>query len=222
MSLLIEHLRRFNAKERFFLIGHALGNQPFTLGDTFRENLSAKIGITVPKSAFVAMDYHLDWIYASLYLAKHGETKGPVENEMVNIGSKEDPIACIQGNQEDIDLLVAFDHEGQTQLILLEAKGVTGWLNSQMKSKAKRLHAIFDDDGKRWPGIVPQFLTVSPKNPQNLEHEKTWPDWMKPKNCASNWIELKVPTDLRQVVRCDKDGKTKADDGYWTLGKRNA
>jgi hypothetical protein len=33
---LVEHLRAFNRKERFLLVGQALGNPHFALGDSFR------------------------------------------------------------------------------------------------------------------------------------------------------------------------------------------
>lgn len=33
---------------------------------TFRVQLSARCGIDVPGNAFVAMDFHLDWLHAAL------------------------------------------------------------------------------------------------------------------------------------------------------------
>ena len=67
MTSLMELLESFNRKERFFLIGDALGNRTFQLSTDFRARLSKAFGIEPPSSAFVAMDYHLDWIHASLF-----------------------------------------------------------------------------------------------------------------------------------------------------------
>ena len=60
MMTLIERLESFNRKERFFLIGDALGNQSFQLSDDFRTRLGTAFGIQPPSNTFVAMDYHLD------------------------------------------------------------------------------------------------------------------------------------------------------------------
>ena len=73
MSTLIEHLRSFNRKERFILLSHALGRD--RLGEGFRSRLREAISRTVPETAYVAMDHHLDWLQLALYLAdKPGRT----------------------------------------------------------------------------------------------------------------------------------------------------
>ena len=59
MSALIDQLKRFNRKERFFLVGLALGNPDFKLSDAFRSSLHDLLGVSIPADAFVAMDYHL-------------------------------------------------------------------------------------------------------------------------------------------------------------------
>ena len=53
MSDLIEILRQFNRKERFFLIGQALGNEAFSLAERFRQELGEVIGVKIPGNAFV-------------------------------------------------------------------------------------------------------------------------------------------------------------------------
>lgn len=62
VSDLINLLQRFNRKERFFLVGHALGNKDFRLPEDFRLSLSSatNLGEEIPCDAFAAMDYHLD------------------------------------------------------------------------------------------------------------------------------------------------------------------
>ena len=68
VSDLIEHLRSFNRKERFILLKDALGQHTFSLDASFRERLRAIINVDVPSDAFVAMDYHLDWLQMALFL----------------------------------------------------------------------------------------------------------------------------------------------------------
>jgi hypothetical protein len=52
-----------------------------------------------------------------------------------------------------VDYLVAYDSGDDTHLILVEAKGVTGWTNKQMASKVGRLVQIFGNDGTMWAGL---------------------------------------------------------------------
>jgi len=62
VTTFVEYLRRFNRKERFYLVGWALGRRKFQLDDNFRISMAGKLGLEIPSSAFVAMDYHLNWI----------------------------------------------------------------------------------------------------------------------------------------------------------------
>ena len=73
MQNLIKYLKDFNSKERFFLTGQILGNPSFTPSSEFREKLSALLEISIPADALSAMDYHIDWLYASLNLAKDND-----------------------------------------------------------------------------------------------------------------------------------------------------
>src|SRR4051812_23440982 len=70
--IFLEYLRRLNRKERFFLVGMALGNPSFELAPAFRDLIGGALGLKIPHDSFVAMDYHLDWIYASLEIARTG------------------------------------------------------------------------------------------------------------------------------------------------------
>ena len=98
MSDLIDHLRSFNRKERFILLREALGEDTFCLDVGFRTRLGETIGEAIPADAFVAMDYHLDWLQMALYLAATPAPEWPVLND-----------GLVEANQQDIDLLVAFD-----------------------------------------------------------------------------------------------------------------
>ena len=168
---LIDYLRDFNRKERFILLDHVLGQQP---GDVFRLNryfagkLATELSLEIPVDAFVAMDYHLDWIQMALYLADKGYREGNLE---IECGRR-----LVQANQDwDVDLLVAFEEQDRqmTHLVLIEAKADTGWKNSQLKSKADRLQLIFGRDSYGVP-FDRHFVLMSPRKPQKVETEK-WP-----------------------------------------------
>ena len=182
MSDLIDIMKKFNRKERFYLIKTALGEDSFCLSDDFREELKKHFSLEIPKNVFVAMDYHLDWIYASLYIYRN---KIDYENEEI-YKKKENKYTIendsnITGTQQDIDLIIAFENNDGYHIILLEAKGVMSWDNKQMNCKAKRLGKIFGDNGDNWAGITPHFAIISREFPPKLEYDK-WPSWMKPED----------------------------------------
>jgi len=200
----IENLRSFNSKERFFLIGHALGNPDFTPSETFRKEIENCLNLKLPSQLFTAMDYHLDWLYASLYLAFYdGGDK---------IYSNCDRI--IKGQQEDIDFIIAFVQDTLCHIILVEAKGVMGWSNKQMDSKAERLRGIFGQDSTRWPDVKPHFVILSPTPPSERLHISRWPAWMSTDGQVP-WIPLGVPHNLIKVTRCNKDGWADKAGAYW-------
>jgi len=206
MPDLMWYLRKFNRKERFFLTGMALGNPDFVLSSSFCTELDTRLGINVPKGAFCAMDYHLDWLYASLVLHFGGTLEAIYPNDD----------KLITANQEDIDLLIAYPEGAIHHLILLEAKGVTGWSNKQMRSKANRLQAIFEEPRDRWlEKVKPHFAIVSPRRPRHLDESK-WPKWMQLGN-QLHWIELRIPDDLLSISRCNNSGKPDKNGTFWTV-----
>ena len=77
MSRVIEMLRYLDRKERFAVLREALGFDRETprLDDGFRNELSKSIGISVPERAFLAADYHLDWIELALHLARRPDVR---------------------------------------------------------------------------------------------------------------------------------------------------
>ena len=194
MSDLVEHLRSFNRKERFILLREALGRD--TLGDAFRTWLGAVIGVAVPPEAFVAMDYHLDWLQMALYLAGDPSPPERIRND-----------GLVRGNQEDVDLVVAFDGDATTHVVLVEAKVETNWANSQLESKARRLHRIF---GEGRPGVqlaTPHYVFASPEPPPPGIRTAGWPDFMKPHG-KPVWMKLERPSGLKKPTRCTAGGKT--------------
>lgn len=208
MKQLIDNLRSFNSKERFFLIGHALGNRNFTLSQAFKNYFGNVLRLDIPSDSFVAMDYHLEWLYASLYLTFNAE------NSHIFINTDD----LIKGNQEDIDLVIVFLEDASCHIILIEAKGVTGWTNKQANSKAIRLRKIFGSDGRRWPGVNPHFMLFSPTRPKHL-NISGWPIWMTI-NCQVPWLELPIPAGLRKVTRCNSTGQKDKHGHFWQANFR--
>lgn len=187
MPDLIEILESFNRKERFFLIAQALGKPKFELSDDFRQKLGDKVGVSIPtEKVFVAMDYHLNWVHASLVLACADEAE---RHSLLNLEGTTDD------NQEDVDLLVAFKNTDERyHLIFIEAKaydakGFSAFEKSQLVSKVSRLEKIISAGEKdRSCEVETHFCLVSGYKPQNLE--KDWPKWNgKP----IPWMPLSLP-----------------------------
>ena len=196
MSAVIKHLKLFDRKERFILLSKLLGMETFRLDPGFAESLEQLLNVPVPDDAFVAMDYHLDWLQMALYLADKGLTPDPVPNIDKSL---------FRANQRDVDLLIAFaDKDGpKTRLVLVEAKADTSWANHQLLRKTDRLELIFR---KNRPGVdlvSPHFVLLSPKKPERINHSM-WPHWMK-QNGAPLWLELPLPEGFRKVTRCHED-----------------
>ena len=197
MDDLIDILESFNRKERFFLIAQALGqkrgdgNPAFILSPSFKEKLEEKVGVTIPEEpekVFVAMDYHLNWVHASLVLAYY---KNEAErSSLLNLEGTTDD------NQQDVDLLVAFkDAAGIYHLIFIEAKaydakGFSAFEKGQLVSKVSRLGKIISDGEKaRYSDVNTHFCLVSGYKPQNLKSDD-WPKWNgKP----IPWMPLPLP-----------------------------
>ncbi len=186
MSHFISHLKAFNRKERFILLKRTLGQDTFSLDSSFRKEVECLIDCSVPDDAFVAMDYHLNWLHIA---SKYRNTSLPssVPNDLFPPDQK------AQLNQQDIDLLVAFQDGSDERIILVEAKADTSWDNSQLCAKAIRLDYIFRDSDK---GIRPHFLLMSPSRSRKVETE-CWPDWMMPDKPLH--IELPLGDELIKI-----------------------
>jgi len=159
--------------------------------------------LKLPNDLFTAMDYHLDWLYASLYLAFYEGQHDIYSNDE----------KLITGNQEDIDFIIAFVQNNYCHIILIEAKGVMGWANKQLCSKAMRLRKIFGQKGDKWPGVVPHFLMMSPKKSKNID-VSDWPTWMTLEG-EIPWVKLSIPNGLLKVTRCDEYGYANKDGEFW-------
>jgi hypothetical protein len=136
------------------------------------------------------MDYHLDWIYASLYLTARAD------DDAIHVNTSRKQISA---TQEDVDLLVAFEVGGVFHLIMLEAKGATGWTNRQLAQKASRLRAIFGDSGTSWQSAVPHFVIASPVESSRLL-SADWPGWMTDKG-RPVWLPMQMPSLAHHPLR---------------------
>jgi hypothetical protein len=155
-----EVLSRFNRKERDWLVKNAIAEG--TLSLEFRQRLEDALGPSlplegIPEDAWWAMDYHLDWLAAALWLYTHPES----DNTWKPRGE------LIKSTHEDVDLIIAFD----TTIILIEAKGVRAWDNAQMDRKVKRLLGLgLQPDGslETASGVRLLFALASPRPPKSL------------------------------------------------------
>ena len=218
----VEILAKFNRKERYYLLGMALGNPTFAISQEFTNILQRAFpdrGIDFSEARFVAMDYHIDWIYASLCLCTKAPPIAILENG-IHLYPRDNRLQCITATQQDIDLVIAFgDLSGPalTHFIMLEAKGATGWTNFQLQEKAKRLEVIFGSDGKEWKDIVaPYFAILSPKKPSDRLSTSGFPEFMKP-NGQLTWLEMSMPSGLQKVTLCDENGRDCQDGPLWKV-----
>jgi hypothetical protein len=206
MPTMIEDLDKLNRKERFFLIGMALGNPKFKLDSSFRRQLTIKFGISVPEPSFVAMDYHLNWIFAAAAMAF---LKPDHDRVYLN------PHGAVDGTQEDVDLLIAFeDYAGVNHLIMLVAKGVGAFDNAQFAKKMRRLVAIFGENGCAFDKVRPHLGLISPHQPRYLDRNAC-PEWLKI-NGTIPWIEMPIPERL-VLFGCDEDGTANREREFWTV-----
>ncbi|MND66032.1 hypothetical protein D3C87_1018000 [compost metagenome] len=217
---LIDNLKSFNRKERFYLIGQILGNPEFRMDDKQLDKISTLIGFKIPREYFAAMDYHLDWIYASLFLTQEHDEK-PFSRNFIDNNKKVD--LQISGTQEDVDFLLAFaDHENTTHIVMIEAKGDSYFSNGQLDSKNKRFKAIFGNENT-WPNVRPHFLICSPKEPQNVSIEDP-AYFMLTKDQNLIWFPLVMDTGKNKVTLCmgsEENNKPSSEGDHWKVEIRS-
>ena len=154
----LELLQSFNRKERYHLLSDVL-NDPFNLSEDYRCRLQCAINVPVPKSAWVAMDYHLDWISVAVKL--YGAKRSPDNcGKLDNSNNK-----LFKANQQDIELVIAFEVGMKINLVLVEAKAYEAkWDKNQLSSKLDRLREIFEPPVE---GIYPFLVLTSPRRGEN-------------------------------------------------------
>ncbi|WP_421314833.1 hypothetical protein [Aeromonas veronii] len=215
INSLIDNLKSFNRKERFYLIGQMLGNPEFRMDENQLDEISKLIKVKIPSEYFAAMDYHLDWIYASLFLTQeHGEKI--FQRNFIDNNKKVD--LQISGTQEDVDFLLAFiDPENKTHIVMIEAKGDSYFSNGQLDSKNKRFKAIFGNENT-WPNVRPHFIICSPKKPQKINIEE--PAYFMFKNFTLPWLELDMGNGKNKVTRCVQNGEPSNNGEHWKVESR--
>lgn len=196
MDNFVETLRSFDSHERGILLQWATG-QPFALNPKLRSDLEKKLGLEIPVNAFVAMDYVLDWLGAALKVLEGPDGRSAIHSKAVGY---------VTGSPEDIDLLIAWEDD-KRHLVLIEAKGFTGWTNKQMRSKANRLGALFgavDNDQ-----VDLHFVLVGPARTAGLD-TSGWPTWMLRED-RTIFLELPSPGERWAVQR-----GVRSEDGTWS------
>jgi hypothetical protein len=214
---LAQALAQFNRKERYWLLRNALGQQTDAdnvpsapqLSESFRFRLGRHLSYDIPPTAWWAMDYHLDWLYAAIVLLR-GNPQIHYNNDSRGI----------QANQEDIDFIIAFDKT----LILIEAKGDTPWSNEQLSSKKARLDLIFKSLGTDFQplaGIDKVLYVLMSPDAINWHSPQTSRNSLKIDSLPIGldntqvWMKLNMDKQLLKVRRCNEDGKVIRSGVYW-------
>jgi hypothetical protein len=208
-ATILQLLDRLNRKERYFLVGFALGNPRFQLSEEFRRDLTKSIrrfadrdDLHVPRDAYCWMDYHLDWVWAAIALRRSPYGKKFLPSPNWPPAKPDGDAFNINRNQEDTDPLIGYeDHDG-THLVFIEAKGSTNWSITQIESKGRRLGHLFGQNGDKVPGVTPYMVLASPIEPDKLNEARV-PTWMKPKR-SFVWMPLRIPPDRLVTERYDK------------------
>ena len=202
MPNVIELLKNLNRKERYWLLSQALGE--FGLSAAYREQLGQVLNLQIPDDAFVAMDYHYDWLYAAV-----------CQNVGLATAAYDNEHGKVSGDIRDVDLLVAYQSSLTTHIVVVEAKACTLWKNKQMMRKIQRLQAIFGDSVAPTDPLQPHLLLMSRRRPVRLA-TKDWPDWTKTNGTVA-WLELRLPTDSLMVIRSDANGQRTSKGSFWAL-----
>jgi hypothetical protein len=232
MYSLEDALASFNRKEHNLLVQAMLRQEgPLCLSERFRKQVATKLGLQqgIPESAAWATDYHISWLAGALALFVRGEEetardmwKNPekTDDRWPNL-KKPDGRRLVEGNQDDIDLVIATGRE----LILIEAKAYGHWENEQLASKLARLELLHDFYCKELVVEQPSedrinfhLLLISPNPPEKLDPK--WPGWA----CVGQdvpWIPLKLDKtkSIFEVTRCSKEIPSTATGELWRVNK---
>lgn len=214
MNDIAEVLERFNRKERNLLVRHVLGHdeRPLILSSKFLEQIQSALP-ALPirlKECWWATDYHINWLAGALayYTEGCGCLNHPRPNRPPGLSSTESSGRLVEGNQEDIDLVIA----SGLHLIFIEAKAYGTWDDEQLQSKLERLLllraeyekiAAQEDVAKR---VQMHFLLISPPESKPDKINVDWCRWTGSESSVP-WIELKLSRSepILEVSRCECD-----------------
>jgi hypothetical protein len=208
-------LELFNRKERNLLFRRALGHKEsrLRLSDTFRTEVQKELAIEheIPADAWWATDFHFDWLAGALKV--HAQGKDEASKQQENLSFEERHL--VEGNQEDIDLVIATDGH----LIMIEAKAYSAWSNSQMASKIERINLLHQYYATlphaSEPPIEFHFLLISPNEPKKLVAK--WPSWIHRSGGKIPWIQLPVEDTVLGVTCCDQNGSGNNATSRWRV-----
>ena len=223
-SDLREVLAAFNRKERFALVGQALDNPSFIIGRVFARTLGGVIRRRVPEDAFVAMDYHLDWLYAALcWHEGSAMLNEPKPRQPGELDEEGQPVYLdITGAQTDIDLIVAWTNplDHRSHLALVEAKGWTSWAGAPLAHKMQRLRFMFGEGPERrgFPGVEVHLVLAGPKPSTHLKVEG-WPLRAQDGNGGPRYFLPLLPPDHATfaVMRCDSNQVPEQEGEFWAI-----
>lgn len=212
-------LSKFNRKERFFVVVDAVGgdieelHEPsLRLTDAFRSRLEEAIGVPVPAHAWATVDYHLNWLHAGLQW-KAGAHR-PYQDEILSRRAN-GAVELVSGNQEDVDLIVAWTADDDTPyVVFIEAKAFGSWTNKQMGHKVPRLSAIVEHARGAGLDFTPVLVLSSPRRPSKLDAAK-WPAWALSPDGNPRYMSLRTAGPRLGVERCDTNGKASAAGTSW-------
>ena len=212
------HLRAFNRKERYWLLRNAIGSKFELLDRYFLNEISQaltkdRVAIEIPENAWFSFDYHFDWIYGAIVrysqsVAKNADLESPRLRRFVAGAENQYDII---GNQEDVDLLIAF---GRT-IILVEAKFEGSWDNTQFARKSTRYKDLDIFQRELLADLVDEplelhFVLTSARRPRKLE------------NSDLPWVRLECGEEIfSRVERCDPMGNPSKGGIHWQIVDRS-
>jgi len=172
IETIVRNLKSFNAKERDHLMRFAYlgenaaydvpqsGELPRRFLDkAFDDQLKAVSGVDLEATCvFAGMDYHLDWLFVSLWLSSSRPNWSPNAHDLPpvemdehvadpNVGDLYTDFRPVMGNQEDVDLLAVYRKADDYWIVLVEAKGSAAFDRVQLARKLIRLDRIIMKSG---------------------------------------------------------------------------
>ena len=172
IETIVRNLKLFNAKERDHLMRFAYlgenaaydapqsGDLPRRFLDkAFDDQLKGVSGVDPEATCvFAGMDYHLDWLFAALWLSNSNSDCSSTshDSKLIKMDTHvADPeisdlytdFRPVIGNQEDVDLLVVYRNADKFWIIVVEAKGSARFDRVQLARKLIRLDRIIMKSG---------------------------------------------------------------------------
>lgn len=233
---LVDCLKLFNRKERYWLLKNALGSGE-NLSLPLNEEFLAKVlkAAAIPADVnrddiWWAMDYHFDWLAAAIrvYATVTSVAQEHWQSELALAYPSDqkhtEDRSLVTGTQEDADFVIAF---GNT-VILLEAKGVTPWSYKQFKDKVLRIKDL-EAYIKQPPQceIELKFILMSPSFSEKLQQKAA--EDMQLEHIEH--IEMRIPDDavhpnafftaekkrFLKPTRCQEDSKADKNGKSWKI-----